>query len=111
MNRPSTKLGVSIRICDSPSVKELVASTLRSYDNNTMRDRGIDIAILGVDIAILGVGIAILDVDIAILGVDIAVLGAVVPRGCVAARAVETAEVAGERGCVAAETTKVEGWP
>ena len=77
-----------------------MASTLRSYDNNTMRERGVDIAILGIDIPILGVDIAtlavdiaILGVDIAILGVDIAVLGAVVPRGCVAARAVETAEV------------------
>ena len=75
MTRSSTKLGVSIRTCDSPSVKELVASTLRSYGNNTLRERGVDIAILGVDIAILGVDIAILGVDIAILGVDIAVLG------------------------------------
>ena len=31
-----------------------MASTLRSYGNNTMRERGVDIAILGVDIAILG---------------------------------------------------------
>ena len=114
---------VSIGICDSPSAKELVVSTLRSYGNNTMRERGVDIAILGVDIAILGVGIAILGVDIAVLGVDIAilsvdiaifgvdiaVLGAVVPKGCVAARAVETAEVPGARGCVAAETSKVAG--
>ena len=121
---------VSIRICDSPSAKELVASTLRSYGNNTMRERGVDIAIIGVDIAILGVDIAILGVDIAVLGVDIAiigediailgvdiaifgvdiaVLGAVVPKGCVAARAVETAEVAGARGCVAAETSNVAG--
>ena len=114
---------VSIRICDSPSAKGLVASTLRSYGNNTMWERGVDIAILGVDIAILGVDIAVLGVDIAILrvdiaipvvdipifGVDIAVLGAVVPKGCVAARAVETAEVAGARGCVAAETSKVAG--
>ena len=107
MTRPSTKLGVSIRICNSPSVKELVASTLRSYGNSTMRERGVDIAILSVDIAILGVDIAILGVDIAILGVDIAVLGAIVFRGCVAARAVETAEVAGARGCWAAVTTKV----
>ena len=68
VTRPSTKLGVSIRICDSPSVKELVASTLRSYGTNTTRERGVDIAILGVDIAILGVDIAILSVDIAILG-------------------------------------------
>ena len=60
MTRPSTKLGVSITICDSPSVKELVASTLRSYGNNTMRERGVDIAILGIDIAILGVDRAIL---------------------------------------------------
>ena len=93
---------------------------VRSYGNNTVRERGVDIATLGVDIAILGVDIAILGVDIAflgvdiailsvdieilgvdtaILGVDIAVLGAVVPRGCVAARAAETAEVAGARGC------------
>ena len=121
---------VSIRICDSPSAKELVASTLRSYGNNTMRERGVDIAIIGVDIAILGVDIAILGVDIAVLGVDIAiigvdiailgvdiaifgvdiaVLGAVVPKGCVAARAVKTAEVAGARGCVAAETSNVAG--
>ena len=121
-----------LRICDSPSVNELVASTLRSYGNNTMRKRGVDIAILGVDIAILGVDIAILDVDIVILGVDVAVLGvdivilgvdiailgvdievvgAVVPRGCVAARAVETTEVAGAIGCVAVETTKSQGWP
>ena len=44
-----------------------MASTLRSYGNNTMRERGVDIAILGVDIAILGVDIAILGVDRAIL--------------------------------------------
>ena len=68
---------------------------------------GVDIAVLGVDIAVLD--IAILGVDIAILGVDIAVLGAVVPNDCVAARAVETAEVAGASGCVAAETSKVAG--
>ena len=111
MTRPSTKLGVSIRICDSPSVKELLASTLRSYGDNTMRERGVGIAILGVDIAILGVDVATLGVDIAILDVDIAVLGAIGPRGCVAARAVETAEVAGARGCVAAETPKSRGWP
>ena len=49
------KLGISIRTYDSPGVKELVASTLRSYGNNTMRKRGVDIAILGVVIAILGV--------------------------------------------------------
>ena len=49
-----------------------MASAPRSYGNNTMRKRGVDIAILGVDIAILGVDIAILSVDIAILGVDIA---------------------------------------
>ena len=67
MTRSSTKLGVSVRICDSPSVKELLASTLSSYGNNTMRERGVDIAILGVDIAILGVDIVILDVDRAIL--------------------------------------------
>ena len=60
MTRPSTKLRVSIRICDSPSVKELVASTLKSYGNNKMRERGVDIAILGIDIAILGVDRAIL---------------------------------------------------
>ena len=60
MTRPSTKLGVFIRICDSPSVKELVASTLKSYRNHTMRERGVDIAILGIDIAILGVDRAIL---------------------------------------------------
>ena len=59
-----------------------MASTLRSYGNNTIRERGIDIeilcvyiAILAVDIAILGIDIAILGVDIAILGVDIAILG------------------------------------
>ena len=74
MIRPSTKLGVSIRIYDSPSVKVLVASTLRSYGNSIMRERGVDIAILGVDIAILGVNIAILGVDIAILGAVIAIL-------------------------------------
>ena len=91
MTRPSTKLGVSIRICDSPSVKELVASTLRSGGNNKMRERGVDIAILGVDIATLGEDMAVLGVDIVILGVDIAVLGAVVSRGCAAARAVKTA--------------------
>ena len=95
-----------------------MASTLRSYGNNTMPESGVDIAtlgediaVLGVDIVILGVDIVILGVDIAILGVDIAVLGAVVPRGCVAARAVETTEVAGARGYVAAETTKSRGWP
>ena len=76
-----------------------------------MRERGVGIAILGVDIAILGVDVAILGVDIAILDVDIAVLGAIVPRGCVAARAVETAEVTGARGCVAAETPISRGWP
>ena len=65
MTRSSTKLGVSVRICDSPSVKELLASTLSSYGNNTMRERGVDIAILGVDIAVLGVDIAFLGVDIA----------------------------------------------
>ena len=81
MTRPSTKLGVSIRICDSPSVKKLVASTLRSYGNNTMRERGVDIAILGVDIAILGVDIAILSVDIAIHGVDRAILRRQEKRG------------------------------
>ena len=102
MTRPSTKLGVSTRICDSPSVKKLVTSTLRGYGNNTMRERGVDIAILvvgivilgedlavlgvdiaalGVDIAILGIDTAILGVDLAILGVDIAVLGVVFPRG------------------------------
>ena len=83
------KLGVSIRVCDSPSVKELVASRLRSYGNSAMRERGVDIAILGVDIAILGVDIAnprcrysnprvdiaVLRVDIAVLGVDIAIFG------------------------------------
>ena len=50
-------------------------STLRSCSNNTMRGRGVDVAILGVDIAILGVEIGILGVDVAILGVDIAILG------------------------------------
>ena len=70
MTRPSTKLGVSIRIYDSPSVKELVASTFRSYGNNKLRERGVDITVLGVYIAILGLDIAILGVDIAILGVD-----------------------------------------
>ena len=77
MTRLSTKLGVSTRICDSPNVKELlsVASTLRSYGNNTMRERGVDIAILGVDITVLGVDIAILGLDIVTLGVDIAILG------------------------------------
>ena len=75
MTSPSTKLGVSTRICDLPSVKKLVTSTLRSYGNNTMRERGVDIAILGVDIAILGVDITIHGVDIAILGVDIAIPG------------------------------------
>ena len=45
-----------------------MASTLRSYGNNTMRERGVDIAILGVDIAILGVDTEILGVDIAIPG-------------------------------------------
>ena len=106
MTRPSTKLEISIRICESSSVKKLVASTLRSYGNNTTRERGVDIAILGVDIAILGVDIAILRVDIAVLGVDIEILDV-----NIAARAVETAEVAGARGCVAAETTKSRGWP
>ena len=43
-----------------------MASTLRSYGNNTMRERGVDIAIIGVYIAILGEEIAILGVDIAI---------------------------------------------
>ena len=132
MPRPSTKLGVSIIICDSPSVNEQVTSTLRSYGNDTIRKSGVDIAILGVDIAVLGVDTAILGVAIAILGVDIAVLGvdivilgvdivilgvdievlgAAVPIRCVAARAVETAELAGAKGCVAAETTKSRGWP
>ena len=63
VTRPSTKLGVSFRIYDSTSFKEQVASTLRSYGNNTMRERGVDIAILGVDIAVLGVDKAILGVD------------------------------------------------
>ena len=53
VNRPSTKLGVSIRIYDSPGVKELVASRLRSYANSTTRERSVYIAILGVDRAIL----------------------------------------------------------
>ena len=44
-----------------------MASTLTSYANSTMRERGVDIAILGVDIAILGVDIAIIGVDHAIL--------------------------------------------
>ena len=69
------KLGVSTRIYDSANVKELVASTLRSYGNNTMRKRGVDIANLGVDIAILGVDTAILGEDIAVLGVHVAILG------------------------------------
>ena len=78
-----------------------------------MRDRGVDIAILGVEIATLGVDIAILGVDIAILGVDIAILRAVVPRACVAARAVETAEVAGARPGAAGQRgrQKSRGWP
>ena len=37
-----------------------MASTLRSYGNNTIRERGVDVAILGVDMAILVVDIAIL---------------------------------------------------
>ena len=45
-----------------------MGSKLRSYGNSTMRERGVDIAILGVDIATLGVDIVILRVDIAILG-------------------------------------------
>ena len=49
-----------------------MASTLRSYANSTMRERGLGIAILGVDIALLGVDVAVLGVDIAIFGVDIA---------------------------------------
>ena len=71
-----------------------------------MRDRGVDIAILGVDIATIGV-------DIAILRADIAILRAVVPRGCVAARAVETAEVAGTRPGAARQRgrQKSRGWP
>ena len=90
-----------------------MASTLRSYGNNTMRERGVDITILGVGIAILDVDTAILGVDIAILGVDIAVLGAVVPRGCVAARPVEAAEVAGARPGAASQRgrQKSRGWP
>ena len=83
LSRPFTDLGVSIRIFDTPNIKEIVASALRSYGNNTVWEGGVDIAILGVDIAILGVyiiaipgvDIAILGVDIAILGVDIAILG------------------------------------
>ena len=51
-----------------------MASTLRSYGNSTMRERGVDIAILGVDIAILGGDIAILSVDIATHGEDMAIL-------------------------------------
>ena len=50
-----------------------MASTLRSYANSTMRERGVGAAILGVDIAILGVDKAVLGVDIAILGVGIAI--------------------------------------
>ena len=61
-------------IYDSPSVMELVASTLRSYANSTMRKRGVDITILGVDTAVLGVDIALIGVDIAILEVDTAIL-------------------------------------
>ena len=45
-----------------------MASTLRRYGNDTMRERGIDITILGEDIEILSVDIAILGVDMAILG-------------------------------------------
>ena len=58
-----------------------MASTLRSYGNNTIRKSGVDIAIIGVDIAILGVDIAILGVDIAILDVDIANLRRQEKRG------------------------------
>ena len=42
-----------MRTYDSPSVRELVASTLRSYGTDTMRERGVDIPILDVDMAIL----------------------------------------------------------
>ena len=55
--------------CKNPRLASitLVAATLRSYANNTMRHRDVDIAILGVDIAILGVNIAILGVGRVIL--------------------------------------------
>ena len=103
-----------------------MASTLRSYGNNTMRERGVHIAILGVDIAILRVDIAILGVHIAILGVDIAIPGVDIaildvtsqrgrwrpqkwpgPGGCVAAKTAKVAGLAEAGGCVAAGTTKV----
>ena len=58
-----------------------MASTLRSYANSTMRERGVDIAILGVDIKILGVDTAIIGVHIAILGVDRAILKRQEKRG------------------------------
>ena len=47
-----------------------MASTLRSYANSTMRERGVYIAILGVGTVILSVDIVILGVDIAIIGID-----------------------------------------
>ena len=76
-----------------------MASTLKSYSNNAMRERGVDIAILGVDITILGVDIAVLGVDIAVLGVDIAILGVdiAIRDVNIAAKAVETAEATGAR--------------
>ena len=49
-----------------------MASTLRSYGNNTTRERGVDIAILGIDIAIPGVDRAILRRQEKRLHVDIA---------------------------------------
>ena len=58
-----------------------MASTRRSYGNNTMRERDVAIAILGVNIAILGVNIAILGVDIAVLGVDRVILRRQEKRG------------------------------
>ena len=47
----------------------------------------------------------------AVVAEGLAVVEAVVPRGCVAARAVKTAKVAGARDCVAAGTTKSRDWP
>ena len=67
VNRPSTKPQALIKIYDSPNVKEPVASTLRSYGNNTMRGtpgktilaatRELNLGISGLDI-----GIAVVDV-------------------------------------------------
>ena len=58
-----------------------MAGTLRSYSNNTMRERGVDIATLGVDIATLGIDITTLGVDMTILGVDQAILRRQEKRG------------------------------